>query len=284
MEAKLSDKPLFIPPNSLEEATWQQIKEISDAGLASSAFKIGDMKKIVLNGTVGTVEFNNYETYVYIIGIDHNKEIEGTGITFGCFKNKDGVDIALIDGKYDGYSTNGTKYFNMNHSSNTNSGGWKGCDLRYDVLGSTNTNDGDATATTATNPVANTLMAALPSDLRAVMQPMTIYTDNTGGGSDNASYVTKTTDYLPLLAEYEIFGKRDYANSVEMNYQAQYAYYSAGNSKVKYRHSATGSAAWWWERSPNYNNSLVFCAVITTGGMTTNAARYSNGVAPIFRI
>ena len=78
----------------------------------------------------------------------------------------------------------------MNHSSNTNAGGWKGCDLRYDVLGSTNTNDGDATATTATNPVANTLMAALPSDLRAVMQPMTIYTDNTGGGSDNASYVT----------------------------------------------------------------------------------------------
>lgn len=57
------------------------------------------------------------------------------------------------------------------------------------MLGSTNTNDGDATATTATNPVANTLMAALPSDLRAVMQPMTIYTDNTGGGSGNASYV-----------------------------------------------------------------------------------------------
>ena len=133
-----------------------------------------------------------------------------------------GTDICLVDGNYNSYSTNGTKYFNMNHSSNTNAGGWKGCDLRYDVLGSTNTNDGDATATTATNPVANTLMAALPSDLRAVMQPMTIYTDNTGGGSDNASYVTKTTDYLPLLAEYEIFGTRTYANSAEKNYPAQF--------------------------------------------------------------
>ena len=170
----------------------------------------------------------------------------------------------------------------MNHSSNTNSGGWKGCDLRYDVLGSTNTNDGDATATTATNPVANTLMAALPSDLRAVMQPMTIYTDNTGGGSDNASYVTKTTDYLPLLAEYEIFGTRTYANSAEKNYQAQYAYYSAGNSKVKSRHSATGSTAWWWERSPNYNNSNNFCNVNTNGNANNNNARYSNGVAPDF--
>ena len=113
---------------------------------------------------------------------------------------------------------------------------------------------------------------------------MTIYTDNTGGGSDNASYVTKTTDYLPLLAEYEIFGTRSYANSAEKNYQAQYAYYSAGNSKVKYRHSATGSTSWWWERSPYYDLSYNFCSVYTTGGATASAARYSIGVAPAFRV
>ena len=116
------------------------------------------------------------------------------------------------------------------------------------------------------------------------MQPMTIYTDNTGGGSDNASYVTKTTDYLPLLAEYEIFGTRTYANSAEKNYQAQYAYYSAGNSKVKYRHSATGSTAWWWERSPNYGYGSGFCIVSTDGGAGTDAAGYSPGVAPAFRV
>jgi hypothetical protein len=128
------------------------------------------------------------------------------------------------------------------------------------------------------------IMAALPSDLRAVMQPMTIYTDNTGGGSDNASYVTKTTDYLPLLAEYEIFGTRTYANSAEKNYQAQYAYYSAGNSKVKYRHSATSSLAWWWERSPYYSGSSSFCIVYANGSANFNYAGYSNGVAPAFRV
>ena len=127
-------------------------------------------------------------------------------------------------------------------------------------------------------------MAALPSDLRAVMQPMTIYTDNTGGGSDNASYVTKTTDYLPLLAEYEIFGTRTYANSAEKNYQAQYAYYSAGNSKVKYRHSATGSTAWWWGRSPYYIGSNGFCVVGTNGGANISGAGSSFGVAPAFRV
>ena len=113
---------------------------------------------------------------------------------------------------------------------------------------------------------------------------MTIYTDNTGGGSDNASYVTKTTDYLPLLAEYEIFGTRTYANSAEKNYQAQYAYYSAGNSKVKYRHSATGSAAWWWERSPIYYDGNSFCFVGAGGAAYNTHAWYSIGVAPAFRV
>lgn len=266
---------------TLNDNSWAAIHSVSGTG--ASYWAVGDRKAVTVNGTVGTQAVNG-TYYAYIIGFNHNSSKEGNGITFGTFKTalSGGTDICLVDGKYDGYSTNGTKYFNMNHSSNTNSGGWKGCDLRYDVLGSTNTNDGDATATTATNPVANTLMAALPSDLRAVMQPMTIYTDNTGGGSDNASYVTKTTDYLPLLAEYEIFGTRTYANSAEKNYQAQYAYYSAGNSKVKYRHSATGSTAWWWERSPNYNNSNNFCNVNTNGNANNNNARNSNGVAPDF--
>ena len=127
-------------------------------------------------------------------------------------------------------------------------------------------------------------MAALPSDLRAVMQPMTIYTDNTGGGTNTASNVTASVDYLPLLAEYEIFGTRSYANSSEQNHQAQYAYYSAGNSKVKYCHSATSSTAWWWERSPIYYYSNYFCYVDTGVNATSNSARNSYGVAPAFRV
>ena len=269
----------------LNDNDWATIKEVSDALQGANYWSIGDCKAVTVNGTVGTQAVNG-TYYAYIIGFNHNSSKEGNGITFGTFKTalSGGTDICLVDGNYNSYSTNGTKYFNMNHSSSTNAGGWKGCDLRYDVLGSTNTNDGDATATTATNPVANTLMAALPSDLRAVMQPMTIYTDNTGGGGDNASYVTKTTDYLPLLAGYEIFGTRAYANSAEKNYQAQYAYYSAGNSKVKYRHSATSSTAWWWERSPYYDASNSFCIVDKTGSAGYSGARYSIGVAPAFRV
>lgn len=269
----------------LNENEWSVIKSVADAGNGSNYWAVGDRKAVAVNGTVGTQAVNG-TYYVYIIGFNHNSSREGNGITFGTFKTalSGGTDICLVDGQYNDYSTNGTKYFNMNHSSNTNSGGWKGCDLRYDVLGSTNTNNGDATATTATSPVAGTLMAALPSDLRAVMKPMTIYTDNTGGGNNTASYVTASVDYLPLLAEFEIFGTRTYANSAEQNYQQQYAYYSAGNSKVKYRHTATGSTAIWWERSPYYNYGNTFCSVGTSGYANGNSAWLSYGLAPAFRV
>ena len=265
---------------TLNDNSWAAIHSVSGTG--ASYWAVGDRKAVAVSGTVGTQSVSG-TYYVYIIGFNHNGAI---GIDFGTFKTalSGGTDICLIDAGYGNNYTNGTKYFNMNHSSNTNSGGWKGCDLRYDVLGSTNTNDGDATATTATNPVANTLMAALPSDLRAVMKPMTIYTDNTGGGSNTASNVTASVDYLPLLAEYEIFGTRSYANSSEQNHQAQYAYYSAGNSKVKYRHSATSSTAWWWERSPICDGSSTFCYVDTNGNANYYNARYSFGVAPAFRV
>lgn len=269
----------------LNENDWSVIKSVADASQGANYWAVGDRKAVTVNGTVGTQAING-TYYVYILGFNHNSSREGTGITFGTFKTalSGGTDICLVDSHYNDYSTGGQKWFNMNHSSNTNSGGWKGCDLRYDVLGSTNSNNNDAGTTTATSPVSGTLMAALPSDLRAVMKPMTIYTDNTGGGSNTASYVTASVDYLPLLAEFEIFGTRSYANSAEQNYQQQYQYYKNGNSKVKYRHSSTSSTAGWWERSPNYNTSGYFCCVSTSGNATYGAARYSLGLAPAFRV
>lgn len=269
----------------LNENDWSVIKSVADASQGANYWAVGDRKAVTVNGTVGTQAING-TYYVYILGFDHNSSREGTGITFGTFKTalSGGTDICLVDSHYNDYSTGGQKWFNMNHSSNTNSGGWKGCDLRYDVLGSTNSNNNDAGTTTATSPVSGTLMAALPSDLRAVMKPMTIYTDNTGGGSNTASYVTASVDYLPLLAEFEIFGTRSYANSAEQNYQQQYQYYKNGNSKVKYRHSSTSSTAFWWERSPSYYGSTAFCYVYTSGNAYGNNARYSFGLAPAFRV
>lgn len=275
----------FFPAvgTALNNCSWKDISKIAADGKAANYFAVGDRKAVAVRGTVGTQSISG-TYYAYIIGIAHNGATNT--IDFGTFKTalSGGTDICLVDGSYNSYKTDGTKLFNMNHSANTNSGGWKGCDLRYDVLGSTNTNDGDATTTTATSPVSGTLMAALPSELRAVMKPMTIYTDNTGGSTDKASNVTSSVDYLPLLAEFEIFGTRSRANSAEKKYQAQYAYYSAGNSKVKYRHSATDSTAHWFERSPVYNRGADFCMVYLSGTANGGDANKSYGLAPAFRV
>ena len=126
-------------------------------------------------------------------------------------------------------------------------------------------------------------MAALPSDLRAVMKSCTKYTDNKGGGN-TASNVSSTTDYLFLLSEYEVFATHQYCNDAEPNYQAQYDYFKAGNSKVANKHSATGTAAVWWLRSPYYGITSYnyFCAVSSSGSLGYDTAYYAYGVVPGF--
>lgn len=127
-------------------------------------------------------------------------------------------------------------------------------------------------------------MAAFQSDLRAVMKPATKYTDNTGGESNNVSSVTATQDYLPLLAEFEVQGKRTYANSAEQNYQTQYAYYANGNSKVKYRQTSTGTSVRWWWRSPYATSDSNFVDASPSGTATSSSAYRSHGVSPAFFI
>lgn len=295
---KISEAGASLPAvgTSLEDCTWEQISAISAAGKAAEYFSVGDTKSVYLKGTVGTLELDT-TLYVYILGFDHNSEIEGTGITFGTFKTADGVDVALVDSKHGISDSSGTKYFNMNHWGNYNYSGWAGCDMRYDILGSTDKAPSgygsakttsvvgyDPSSTCATTPVAGTLMAALPADLRAVMKPMTKYTDGKGNSSNTEANVVATIDYLPLLAEFEIFGARSYANQYEQNKQKQYDYFAAGNSKKKYRHSATGSAAIWWERSAAYSGSRSFCRVGAGGGADSSAASSVFGVAPIFLV
>ena len=275
-----------IPSTVLNDNSWETIRIIADNDLGDSYWAVGDTKSITLNGTVGTKTYDNVTIWAYILGFNHNPEVEGEHlIHFGGFKTAqtDGVDICLDDSHFDSSSTSGAKWFNMNHSSRTNSGGWESCDMRYDILGSTDTNNGEPTTACATDPVSGTLMAAFPADLRAVLRPATKYTDNTGGGNNNASYVTATQDYMPLLAEFEVQGKRIAANSAEQNYQTQYAYYANGNSKDKYQQTSPGgSVAIWWCRSPHAYVSDNFCFVFMDGGAASIDARYSEGVAPVF--
>lgn len=253
----------FLPAvgTALNDISWEDIGRISDAGLASSYFSVGDRKAVALSGTVGSLSLSG-TYYCYIIGIDHNSSKEGTNrihFQFGYTAASGGVHIAFIDSTYG--SSSSSACFHMN-SSNTNSGGWS--------------------SSYARGTLCPAFKSAMPSDLQAVLKTTTKYSDNTGGGSNTASYVTATSEEVFLLAEFEVFGTRSYANSAEKNYQAQYAWYSAGNSKVRYCHSSTGSTAYWWLRSVDADGSYLFCIVTTSGGAGTTGARRSFGFAPAF--
>ena len=251
---------------TVANSTWDNIKTISEAGNAASYFAVGDVKSIRLNGTVQGFTFSNLAIDAFILGFNHNSGREGNNRIHWLIGKIGGKDVALCDSQYN--SSGSSAGFRMNQS-NTNSGGWNGSYMRKTVLGNSGT---------PSSPPANSLLAALPSDLRAVMKGTTKYTDNTGGGSDTASYVTSTTDYLFLLAEFEVWGTRYGANSAEQNYQKQYDYFKAGNSRVAYDHRNTGSAVWWWLRSPSYHGSGFFRDVITDGGNGSDNAYYSAGV------
>lgn len=266
---------LSFVSSTLNNNEWSVIKSVSDAGQGENYWSIGDRKAVTLNGTVGHLTLSNYTTYAFIIGFNHNASVEGANrIHFQLAKTalSGGTDVCFCDNQYgpdSGWSSPGAGYFVMN-ASNTNSGGWKSSQMRTNICG------------TSLSSYFGTIIAVIPEALRAVLKSVTKYTDNTGGGSTAASAVTATTDYFFLLSEYEVFGSISYANSNESSKQAQYAYYSAGNSKIKYKHNGTSTAARWWLRSPRASSSGIFVFVGTGGSDYHDYASYSIGFAPGF--
>lgn len=269
-ESQTVNVSVSLISNTLNENSWADIKSVSDAGTGATYWNVGDYKNILVNGTVQKQSLN-MTVRAFILGFNHNSTKEGNNrIHFQIGKTTSGTDIAFCDSKY---SENGTSHGFRMTLNRINRDGWNGSYGRKTLLGNDNT---------PTNPLANSFMAALPSDLRDVMKSVTKYTDNTGDISNTAKAVTATTDYLFFLAEFEVQGARTYANQYEQNYQAQYDYYKAGNSKIKYRHDATSTAVCWWCRSANCDDERGFCRVYTDGSAGSVNASDSMGLAPGF--
>jgi hypothetical protein len=168
--------------------------------------------------------------------------------------------IDIIGKNHDTYAAGGTAplTFQMHdcytetkqmNSSNTNSGGWQNSAMR----------------TTHLPAILNMMPAEVKAAIRDVQK-------KSSAGNQSSSIQT-TNDKLFLLSEIEIFGSTTYSFAGEGK---QYAYYQAGNSKVK---NLSGSAYAWWERSPFSSNSTYFCIVSSNGDANANTASNSYGVA-----
>lgn len=247
----------------LNDNSWADIATAADLGIGQNYWSVGDTKEVTLDGTVGYGDsyatFDTQKYWVYIIGFDHNKAKEGKGIAFQGFKTAQsgGVDIAVTATNYG--STGSGIIMNT-----TSSGGWVG--------------------SVAYKTIMPQWKNCFLSDLQAVIKSTMLYTDDVGGGSTAASNVKASANEVYYLAEYELFGSNRYANTNEPAQQAQYDYYKAGNSKVKYRSDNTTNTVIWWLRSPDRGGGAYFCSVSTDGSVTSSGATISSGSAPCFKV
>lgn len=135
------------------------------------------------------------------------------------------------------------------NSGGTNSSGWTKCAMRSTHLPA--------------------ILALMPTEVQNGIRDVNKLTSV--GNQFNT--INTTADKLFLLSEIEIFGSVSYSKSGE---GAQYAYYKAGNSKVK---KFNGSASFWWERSPNGSSTTGFCGVNSAGAADQTKAGIGHGVA-----
>lgn len=212
-----------------------------DFGSVHRKISVGDQVALSLNGTS-----YNFD----VIGFNHDTLTTATAYGSSTATGKAGITFQMHDLFTTAYPMN---------SSRTNSGGWKSCAMRTSTMA--------------------TMKGYLPSAWQSAIKPVN-KTSGVGGGASSGTEVT--SDSCFLLAEGEIFGSSGgssgsgYSFSDECAAVTQYAYYGAGNSKIK---TQGGSAYSWWERSPRSGNSNLFCAVSSGGSAGHAIATNSYGVA-----
>ena len=188
-----------------------------------------------------TIQLNGTDYAFDVIGFNHDALSNSVAYGSSTATGNAGITFQM----HDCFATTNV----MNHSS-TNSGGWKSCAMRTSTMA--------------------TMKGYLPTAWQTAIKPVN-KASGTGGGSSSGTEIV--SDSCFLLAEIEIFGSTTYSVSGE---GTQYAYYKAGNSKVK---NKGGSANGWWERSPRSGYSNSFCYVYSGGNANGNRADYSRGVA-----
>ena len=199
-----------------------------------------DISRISESGNAPYIWSIGDKKIISVDGVNYRVQIIGFDHDTKTSGGKAGITFQLVDCLNTIYQMN---------SSDTNSGGWKNCAMRTSTMA--------------------TLLIKLPSALQNVIKAVNKLTS---AGNQSAT-INTTSDKLFLLSEVEIFGSTTHSKSGE---GSQYAYYKAGNSKVK---KIGDSAVIWWERSPYGSDSTSFCYVNYEGYSRYYSANRSEGVS-----
>ena len=204
----------------------------------------GDIHRKVSIGDQVTLSLNGTNYAFDVIGFNHDTLTTSAAYGAATKTGKAGITFQM----HDLFAT----YYPMN-SSNTNSGGWKSSAMRTSTMA--------------------TMKGYLPAAWQTAIKPVN-KASGTGGGSSSGTETV--SDSCFLLAEIEVFGSTTYSVSGE---GAQYAYYKAGNSKVK---NMSGSASHWHERSPRSGYTQDFCMASKKGTASASNGTLYPGVTFAF--
>ena len=200
----------------------------------------GSADKYFSVGDEKTISLTTGEQVTFVIlGFDHDDLTSG---------GKAGMTIGMKNLLATTYRMNAT---------GTNAGGWDESEMRTSTMA--------------------TLLSQLPSDLQGVIKQVN---KKATAGSQSTS-ITTSADKLWLLAEVEVDGTTSagYADEGE-----QYEYWktvkdgTVAADRIKYLSNGSGSAYYWWLRSP-YVSSGTFRYVLSTGNVGSYHAYSTRGVS-----
>ena len=131
--------------------------------------------------------------------------------------------------------------------------------------------DNDQHCLVRRNSLPSYLANSVPEELRNVIVPVIKDFYYTSQGANST-----IVDNLFVLSANEIFGTYTSGRGSE---GTQYAYYAAGNEKIK-RLATTGAAVNWWTRSFEYSGDNGFMVVNSAGTKTWSGKSASNYIIP----
>ena len=207
--------------------TLEQFCGIIKAKKEKEYFQLKDRIKITPNTDV----FADSEIICEVAGFNHNKLADGSGTFAG-----------VIWGMIGAMNASGR----MN-STNTNAGGWP--------------------ATEARDIDNNTIFPALPRWIRMLIPKVIVLSS---AGATKADIVS-SQDYLFRFSHAEVgfdVSSVPYCNEVDADAESvQLPIFTDNSSRIRKTYNGTGSAVYWWLRSPDPGYSTSFRYV------------YSNGIA-----
>lgn len=257
-EGGITKTASFTVSVNIKIVTWaggtdQEVADMiaaADAGLINlqDYWAVGQERKVNLSAMAATGVGESHVAQVVTLVL-----MNAGGKTLASPTPGGRTECNYIVGLKNGLANGASGEYGYMNGTNTNSGGWKNSARR-----------------TWCNSVFKN---SIPAALRSIFKP---FINKSGTGGSSTSGTEDTTDTFALPAEIEIFGSTTYSVAGE---GSQFQWYKTAGNRVK-KCGDSGSASYWWERSPRSGSLGSFCGVRSDGAAYFSGASDNGLIAP----